>query len=748
MKIAYVGTYPPRQCGIGTFTNNLIKAIVSNTKDKNIYNHTNVIALNNPGSENEYDYPEEVKFTIRQEHQRDYINAAKYINLSDSQVCIINHEFGIFGGDSGIYILPMLHRLKVPIIVTFHTVLKQPSYIQKNVVQEIGKIAHKIVVMSHKAIDFLIKIYGIPKEKIVLIEHGVPYYQGLTHEKTKKKYGFHDRKILLTFGLLSSNKGIETVLNALTGVVDKHPEILYIVLGKTHPAVLKHAGEEYRDYLNLLVQKYNLQNNVSFLKSFVQEEVLFEYLTACDIYVTPYLNEAQITSGTLSYAVGAGTAVLSTPYWHAQELLADGRGRLFDFNNSSQLSEILNDLLDNPKKLNGLRTKAFEYGQKLRWPIIGKQYLDLAFSMKDIKIQAKPEKKHIIDTSMIPEFKLDHIKRLTDDTGIVQHAKYGIPNLKEGYCLDDNARALLMALMTYRQNKDQYALDCIRIYLSYIQYMQNEDGSFRNFLSFSRNFLDEQGSEDSYGRTIWALGYLINKSTEVSYHEFARELFEQSSVFFDKLTSLRGIANTVIGISYYLQSYPSNEDIVQKMKSMTNILVNAYNDNHTKEWQWFEPILTYDNAILPLSLFHAVEITGDETLKKMALHTSQFLEKETMERGYLSLIGSKGWYPKDGERACFDQQAIDAMASVRMFYQAYKVTKKPNFIRKMFQSYLWFLGENDLHIPLYDYETSGCCDGLEDGGINRNQGAESTLAYLISHLTVLQALQYESEYLK
>jgi glycosyltransferase involved in cell wall biosynthesis len=375
MKIAFVGTYPPRQCGIGTFTNNLIKSITANTEEKDISKLANVIALNDPGAEKGYDYPKEVKFTIRQEHQRDYINAAKYINLSDAQVCILNHEFGIFGGDAGVYILSMLYRLKIPVIVVFHTVLSEPSFVQENIVREISKTTAKIVVMSQKAKSMLKKHYDMPDDKICIIEHGVPYYPGISHQKIKEKFNFSKHKVLLTFGLISRNKGIETVINALPAVVKKHPDILYIVMGKTHPNVLKHAGEEYRNYLNLLVKRNNLENNVIFLKTFLSEEVLFEYLRACDIYVTPYLNEAQITSGTLSYAVGAGAAVLSTPYWHATELLANERGRIFDFNDSQQLAGILNEILDDPEKIEKLRHNAYEYGKSIRWPLIGKQYL-------------------------------------------------------------------------------------------------------------------------------------------------------------------------------------------------------------------------------------------------------------------------------------------------------------------------------------------------------------------------------------
>ncbi len=746
MKITFVGTYPPRQCGIGTFSNNLIKSIVANAANLSISDLADVIAINDPGEENSYAYPEEVKFTIRQEYQNDYIDAAENINLSDSDVCVINHEFGIFGGDFGVYVLSLLYRLKIPVIVIFHTVLNEPSFVQKNIVREIGKLAHKVVVMSRKAKIMLQNHYALPGSKITIIQHGVPYYPGLVHEEIKEKYNFTGRRVVLTFGLISRNKGIETVINALPDVVKKHPDVLYLVIGETHPNVLKHAGEEYRNYLNLLVKRHGIESNVAFLKTFLDEETLFEYLRACDIYITPYLNEAQITSGTLSYAVGAGAAVLSTPYWHANELLADGRGRFFGFGNSGELASLLNDLLDNHHKTVSLRNKASEYGKSLRWQLIGNKYLSLIESIQHVDINNKSTGQRIVDTSMLPDFNLDHVKRLTDDTGIVQHARYGIPNLKEGYCLDDNARALIMSLMSYRRDKDPNVLPYIQIYLSYIQYMQTDSGTFRNFLSFNRDFLDEQGSEDSFGRTIWALGYLITHSPKLAYKEFGTDLFSTSIQHFDKLQHLRGIANTIIGISYYLKGYGGDEAMVQRMNQMAKKLTDAYETNKKPGWDWFENRLTYDNAILPLSLFHAVEITGDEYTRNVAKKSMDFLGSITLSKGYLSIVGSDGWYPYGGKRTEFDQQSTDAMASVRMFYQAYKTTRDMSCLKKMFTSYLWYLGENELRIPLYDYETSGCCDGLKRCGINRNQGAESTVAYLISHITVLNAMEFEFEH--
>ena len=456
MKITYIATYPPRECGIGTFTNNLFKSMLDETANRNKGHEGLVIALND--NDLTYKYPEEVKLTIRQDHQEDYLKAVKYINLSGADVCVLQHEFGIFGGQSGVYILPLLHRLEIPLVVTLHTILKTPSYNEKAVLKEICKMAQKIVVMSHKAIEFLTTIYDVPAEKIVLFEHGVPDIQ-YNSEKSKKEFKLENKKVLLTFGFIGRSKGIETVIKALPEVVKKYPELIYIVLGKTHPNVLRHSGEEYRISLLRLVKNLQLEKHVLFLNEFIDEQNLFKYLYACDIYITPYLNEAQITSGTLSYAVGVGAAVLSTPYWHAAELLADGRGRLFNFNDSDELSKILTDLFDKPEELNELKNNAGEYGKKITWPKTGEKYIALIEKLAKEENLVSTQKEMEPDLHILPPFSLAHINRLTDDTGIIQHAKFGIPNLKEGYCLDDNSRALLMVLMAYREMKDKRALD-------------------------------------------------------------------------------------------------------------------------------------------------------------------------------------------------------------------------------------------------------------------------------------------------
>ena len=738
MKLAFIGTYPPRECGIGTFTNNLFNSMLVNNERREHGYEGFVVALND--IDHTYKYPEEVKLTIRQEHQEDYLQAVKFINLNGADLCILEHEFGIFGGQNGVYILPLLHRLEVPLIVTLHTILKTPSYNEKAVLQEICKMAHIIVVMSHKAIEFLVSIYNVPEEKIVFIEHGVPDIH-FSQEKSKKEFKLESKKVLLTFGFIGRNKGIETVIKALPKVVEKHPDVIYIVLGKTHPNVLRHSGEEYRIFLMRLVKSLQLEKHVIFLNEFINEQDLFKYLSASDIYITPYLNEAQITSGTLSYAVGIGSAVISTPFWHAAELLAEGRGRLFNFNDSNNLTSILTELLDKPEELNELKRKAYDYGRKITWPKTGEKYVALSENILKEGYKVIVKKDTVLDFLILPPFSLTHINRLTDDTGIIQQAKFGIPNLKEGYCLDDNSRALLMVLMAYRQMKDIRAFELSPIYLSYIHYMQNANGTFRNFLSFSRNYLDEVGSEDSFGRTIWALGYLLGNAPNDAYYQTGKLLFFNASPNFENLKSIRGIANTMIGICYYLKSNPSDDTMTERLRNLANILIKHYYENETPDWKWFESLLAYDNGILPLALLHSAEILNDDKITKTALNSMNFLTKHTLKDNYLSIIGNEKWYKKDGERSAFAQQPIDAMAMVLMYHQAFHVTKDKDYLNKLYTSFLWFLGENDLRMSLYDFETQGCCDGFESYGVNRNQGAESSLAYLISHLTVLQAYE-------
>jgi glycosyltransferase involved in cell wall biosynthesis len=746
MKIAYISSYPPRECGIATFNNNLLNAIGHDPKL--VSKESFVVAMSDSEDIDTYEYPKEVKFIVRQENQKDYIRAADYINTSTADACILEHEFGIYGGESGVYVLPLIGRLHKPLITILHTVLKDPSYMQMTIIRQIAKYSSKIIVMSNRAVGFLTSIYGIPIEKIQLIEHGVPDLEAKDDNPVRNSLAFNNKKVLFTFGLISRNKGLETVIEALPAIVAKNPDVMYVILGTTHPGVIKNSGEEYRDSLKKLSRKLNVEDNVTFINKFVSEEELFDFLTASDMYITPYLNEAQITSGTLSYAVGSGAAVISTPYWHAQELLSDNRGKLFDFKDSDGLANIVNELFEDNARLKLLQSNAYDYGLHLRWPNTGKKYINTLKAAISESNLVKEEIKPIIDPDSMPAFSMTHILRLTDDTGIVQHAKYGIPNLKEGYCLDDNARALLLTILAYQQNKSKVALELLPVYLSYIQYMQSDDGNFRNFLSFRREYLDEVGSEDAFGRTIWSLGYLINCAPNNSYREFARELFVKSIPHFSKLTHLRGIGNTMLGLSYFLKAHPYDEGMQNELNGLAEPLKNAYRKNKDDNWHWFEEKLTYDNAILPLALLSHYETTKDKESLNIALESMQFLTDKTLDKGYLNPVGNDGWLYKDQEMAIYDQQAIETMAMVLMYFKAYEITHDLQYIKLMYLSYQWFLGENSLRLPLYDHETKGCGDGLRSDGVNRNQGAESTLAYWISHLVVLKALEFEYEFIQ
>jgi len=656
----------------------------------------------------------------------------------------LQHEFGIFGGNSGVYILPLLHRLKVPLLVTFHTVLKEPSFSEKAILSEIGKQAEKIVVMSKMAVNFLIDIYQIPRKKINVIEHGFPVFDYNNHAQYKHKFHLEGHISMMTFGLLSRGKGIETAIRALPKVVEKFPNVVYLIVGKTHPKVVKVSGEEYRHFLKRLVQKNNLEKHVVFIDSFLDEPDLCAYLSATDIYITPYPNETQITSGTLMYSVGSGAAVVSTPYWHAVELLDKERGQLFPFNDHEELTNVLLDLLEHPDRMKTMRQRAYAYGQKRTWPLQGKKYLKAAELA--VKKYRKPgiHNEKIIDPTLLPTLNLSHVRRMTDTTGILQHARYNIPDYRHGYCLDDNARALLVMNKIYERQKAPEALDFLTTYLSYINYMQNPDGSFRNFLSYDHTFLDKKSSEDAFGRTIWALGFLLAHSPNDASFQLARQLFNQSFGIFNDLRSIRGIANTLIGITHFLEHFPYDEGMISMMSGLADKLTDAFEKESTSDWQWFEPTLTYDNGLLPAALFCTYEKTEQSKYLKVAEDSMSFLENITFKGDHFALIGNDGWYNKGGKRARFAQQPVDAMAMVLMYEKAYLVTEnKKDYLHKMFTAFMWFFGENDLRIPLFDYETKGCCDGLEKEGVNRNQGAESLLAYLLSHLTLLEAFEKE-----
>lgn len=730
MKIICIGNYPPRKCGIATFTENLVKSIFRAAADHDLEMEIEVIAMNE--NNQNYAYPDIVKQTITDCEKDDYLKAADYINNSGADMCLFQHEYGIYGGNSGLLILALLRRLKIPVVSTFHTVLQKPTFHQREVLKKVVSYSEKVVVMNPMAIPFLTDVFGVSKSKIVVIEHGVPDFGNFDKKSIQKPKSWNGRKVLLTFGLLGRSKGIETVIRALPKVVKKHPDLLYAVLGKTHPHVVKHAGEEYREFLIELTHRLGLENNVEFLDTYVSEEELMNHLLASDIYVTPYLNKAQITSGTLCYALGGGSAVVSTPYWHAEVLLAEGRGRLFGFEEHNELQCILTELLDDPNELARLKQRAYAYGLKIAWPRIGFEYIStfqLAIKLfVPVAEIFKPFEIHI------PEFNVSHLRRMTDDTGLIQHANGCIADYKTGYCVDDNARALMVCLVAYQQSDSDVYFDLIHRYLAYIMHLQNSDGSFKNYLTYWRNSVEKVGSDDAFGRAVWALGALIRLAPCDSIFHVAMELFYKSTTQFLKLKYARGYANCIFGLYHYIKRFPDQENYIKMLSGLADKLVLQFKAHQKEGWDWFEPGITYDNGLLPASLYTAYSISNNTEYLEVADVSRRFLEKKCLVNNQLTLVGNKRWWMENNETSAFAQQPIDAMAMVMLYDCAWRATKEPGHKDKLKACFYWYFGKNDLNLPLYDFQTHGCNDGLEEYDVNRNQGAESILSYLMSWL--------------
>lgn len=725
MKVICIGNFPPRKCGIATFTLNLTKSILNAAELSNTSINMDIIAMNDGTSH--YPYPPEVKRTIRDNAKQDYIGAKNYINNSDADICILQHEYGIFGGNSGLLILELLKEINIPIISTFHTVLDKPNFHQKEVLRKISSYSSKIVIMNSMAIPLLKSIYNVPEEKIHQIEHGVPDFEHFNIKKESPK-SWENKTVILTFGLLGRNKGLDTVLRALPQVISKEPNVLYVILGKTHPHVINNAGEEYREYLTHTAKKLKIDKHVEFINEYVTEEDLVYYLHHADIYVTPYLNKEQITSGTLVYAIAGGCAVVSTPYWHAEEVLGKGIGKLFDFKDHNKLAICLNELISNPTQQLKFQQRARNYGREITWIKTGQKYIDVLIEGQKNKITSKQKKQITIPISY--DQKTKHFEYLTDDTSIIQHSIGCVPNLKKGYSLDDNARAIIACIYLYQANPDEKYIRLIQKYLAFILYMQREDGTFYNFLSYNRTIEDKIVPDDTFGRVIWALGMLIRYAPTSSLQQNALNIMHSCLNKIDKLRYARGYANTILGLYHYVQKYPDQENFIERIKKLTNKLLEQFNIN--SDWQWFEPILNYDNGLLPASLFAAFEITGEPKYLEVAFISRKFLETNCLSKGHLSLIGNENWWAKNEKKSQFAQQPIDAMAMVVLYDHAFRATYDLSYIEKITTCHQWFYGLNDLNMPLYNECTQGCNDGIEEYEINHNQGAESILAFLIS----------------
>jgi len=733
-KVAFISSFLPRKCGIATFTSDLIDSLTLAAGGE----FEPLVVAMRQGNVLKYNDP--VKFEIRQNVKSDYICAADYINFSHVDLVSVQHEFGLFGGDAGSYLSLLLNRLNAPVITTLHTVIGEPNSSYYKSLIDVCNASSKVITMNERGVDMLRDVYGIAGKKVQLIPHGIPDLPFVDNNYYKHKFGMEGRRTILTFGLLNKNKGIEVMLKAMPTIVEAEPSVLYIVLGMTHPSVLKEDGESYRFSLRQMVKELGLQEHVIFHNRFVSDEELGNFLCAADIYVTTYLNREQLTSGTLSFAVGTGKAVVSTPYWAAMELLANGRGKLVRFGDSRQTAEAIVEILQDDSLFYSLRRKAYDYGRSRTWPKIGQVYWKL-LNAKRLPVRIAPRATSSVTETIsnieVPEPSLVHLKKLTDETGIYQHAKFITPNRKYGYCTDDNARAVIAMTRYYAQYPEPEALELFDTYLSFVLHSQNRDGTVRNFMNFDRTWMKKEPVNDALGRVLWALGTVMAAPPLPSYLPIIKDCFDKSVKYVEKQYS-RGMAYSILGMSDYLKQFPGASDIKRYLATAADKLMLLYEKNSRSDWQWFENTLTYDNAILPYALFVAGLILGDKYLK-VAEKTCTFLLENTFDGDHFSFVGCNGWYKRGGTKAAFDQQPIEAASTVMMARAAYDATQDTSFLTLQRKAFDWFLGENDLRIPLYNFRTKGCHDGLLPDGVNVNQGAESTLSFLLSLLSIVES---------
>jgi glycosyltransferase involved in cell wall biosynthesis len=731
-RIGFIGNYLPRQCGIATFTTDLCEAVATQ------YSEISCIALPVNDIEAGYPYPARVRFELKEKDIDSYRRAADFLNINNVDLVCLQHEYGIYGGAAGSHILALLRELRMPIVTTFHTILKDPNPTQRRVLQEVAALSDRVVVMSERGTAFLQEVYGVAAEKIDMIPHGIPDVPFVDPSFHKDLFGVEGKMVLLSFGLLSANKGIEDVIAALPDIVAQYPNVVYLVVGATHPNILRNEGETYRLSLQRLARDKGVESRVIFYNRFVSLEELIEFISAADIYITPYLNAAQITSGTLAYTLGAGKAVISTPYWYAEEMLAEERGSLVPFHNPAQLAEQVLDLLTNESKRHAMRKRAYLFGRAMIWPEVAQRYME-SFERSRAErrnfsppgFAVKPLDKR---PGELPPLKLDHLHRMTDNTGILQHAGFTIPNYREGYTIDDNARALIVSTLLEELGSGEEATDLASRYLAFVWYGFNpETGRFRNFMDYQRQWLEASGSEDSHGRTLWALGTVLGRSNTKSFQSMAGSLFERALPAILATTSPRAWAFALIGIHEYLRRFSGDRMANQIRDELAGRLLTIYQKSRSDQWRWYEEGLTYCNAVLPQAMLMCGQWIPNHTMTEAGLESLNWLadlqHADSVGKHFVP-IGSNGFYQQGGERAHFDQQPVEAQTMISACLEAYRSTGDQHWSQEARRAFEWFLGRNDLNHSVYDPTTGGCRDGLHPDRPNENQGAESTLAFL------------------
>ena len=736
-RVAVVGNYLPRKCGIATFTTDLCDAIHAE------YSATELLALPVNDTPEGYSYPERVRFELSEDSLASYRQAADFLNFSNIDLVCLQHEYGIFGGPAGSNILELLRRIQMPVVTTLHTVLREPNPDERLVMAEIATLSDRLIVMSRQSSEILQEVFHVPAGKIDLIPHGIPDLPFTDPNFYKDAFGTEGKMVLLTFGLLSPNKGIENVIKALPNILLRHSNVVYMISGVTHPHILRHEGDKYRESLQNLARELKVADNVIFRNRFVSPQELVELIGAADIYVTPYKHKGQVVSGTLAYALSAGKAIISTPYLHAVELLDEERGALVPFDDPGAIAAKTIELLDNPTARHAMRKRAYLYSRDMVWNRVAQQYMGSFERVYNERLRNPRATFSAQNTEKaldrLPTIKLDHLYRMTDSTGIVEHAVFVVPNYPEGYSTDDNARALIVTILMEELGVAVPAgsADLASRYLAFL-WLAFEPATkrFRNCLSYERQWQEPEGSEDSHGRALWGLGTVLGRSKDAGLRGAAGRLFELAIPAAVEFKSPRACAFALLGLQEYLDSFPGDRAALNASDALANRLLHLYKAHQSADWNWFENVLAYSNARLPQALIRAGVRNSNNEMVAAGLEALDWLTavQRCEVKGHFVPVGSHGFYSKRAEKARFDQQPVEACAAVSACLQAYRATGKGRWRKEAWSAFNWFLGDNDLQVALYDPSTGGCRDGLHPDRANENQGAESTLSFLMALL--------------
>jgi glycosyltransferase involved in cell wall biosynthesis len=737
-RVAFIGNSLPRRCGIATFTTSLQEAVSTSFA----HVETSIVAMTDHGRA--YDYPSVVRLQVNDDRIEEYVHAADVLNAGQFDVVSLQHEFGIFGGEAGDHIMALLSRLTMPIVTTLHTVISGPTPVQRGVLDRIVDASSKVVVMAEKGRELLHTLYRIPAEKIEVIPHGTPDFPFVEPDQAKAEFGFSGRAVILTFGLLSPNKGIEVMIDAMPAILKSRPDAVYVVLGATHPNLVRLQGEAYRERLVARARELGVEDHVVFLDQFVDRATLLGYISMCDVYVTPYLNEAQMTSGTLAYSFGLGKAVVSTPYWHARELLADGRGILVPFGDATAAGSEIAGLLTDDARRQAMRKRAYASSRSMTWERTAERYLPAFESARRghrIRVIARLNQSMPSRGSQAPpEMQIGHLLSMCDDTGLFQHAVYSVPDRSHGYCVDDNARALLLACSLNNPGEERLSEALTARLAAFVQHAWNPDTRrFRNFMSFDRRWLEDRGSEDSHGRTLWALGECARSDASPSRRRWATSLFAEALPVAESFRSPRAWAFTLLGLDAYCAAVRADSLAERVRHFLADRLISIMAEVETKDWVWFEEGLAYDNARLPQALIVTGISTGAPAYVEAGLRSLRWLMTlQTTPAGFFRPVGTEGFGHKRKPPRAFDQQPLEATATISACLAAWRADGGVEWMADAARAFAWFFGSNDLSLPLVDLETGSCRDGLHRDRPNDNRGGESVVSYLLGLAEIRQ----------